>query len=245
MKKIFFCLFLFTPLLFSQTAKEIVKKANENHLGKTSQGISKMIVVRPDWTREVEMKSWSKGTDYYLIYITKPARDRGKVFLKRKNELWNWIPSIGRMIKLPPSMMMQSWMGSDFTNDDLLKQSSIVEDYTHKITGEENINGYNCRIITLLPKPDAAVVWGKIKMWISQKHFMQMKAEFYDETLELVNTMIGYNVKKIGKRRLPMKMEMIPADKKGYKTILEYKKIIFDKPLNNRFFTKQNMKKIK
>ncbi len=228
-----------------QTAQEIVKKSNDNNLGITSQGVSKMIVVRPDWSREVEMKSWSKGTDYYLIYITSPARDKGQVFLKRKQELWNWMPSIGRMIKLPPSMMMQSWMGSDFTNDDLLKQSSLVTDYKHTIVAEETIYNHKTWKIEFIPKPDAPVVWGKIVMWITKAHYLQIKVEYFDETLELVNTMLGSKIKNIGDRMLPTKMEMIPADKPGNKTILEYSTIVFDKPIPDRFFSQQNMKKVK
>ena len=182
---------LLVSSLYSQNATEIIKKSNDNINGLTSQSVSKMTIVRPDWTREVEMKTWSKGSEYYLIYITSPARDMGQVFLKRDMELWNWMPSIGRMIKLPPSMMMQSWMGSDFTNDDLLKQSSIVTDYEHQIIGEEKIEGYDCWIIELIPNPDAAVVWGKVVMRVSKNHYLQLNVEFYDETLELVNTMAG------------------------------------------------------
>ncbi len=245
MRKITLLILIFCSTIIGQNAKEIVKKSNDNNLGLTSQGISKMTVVRPDWTREVEMKSWSKGTDYYIIYITSPARDKGQVFLKRKMELWNWMPSIGRMIKLPPSMMMQSWMGSDFTNDDLLKQSSLVKDYKHTIVAEEKINSLDAWKIEFIPKPNAPVVWGKIIMWITKEHYLQIKAEYYDETLELVNTMVGSKIKNVGDRMLPLKMEMIPADKPGNKTILEYSKIVFDKPISDRFFSQQNMKKVK
>ena len=245
MEKIFLFLLIITSFTIGQTAKEIVQKSNDNNFGVTSQGVSKMTVVRPDWSREVEMKSWSKGTDYYLIYITSPARDKGQVFLKRKLELWNWMPSIGRMIKLPPSMMMQSWMGSDFTNDDLLKQSSLVKDYEHTIIGEETIDNHKTWKINFIPKPDAPVVWGKITMWITKAHYLQIKVEYFDETLELVSTMIGSKIKNVGDRMLPTKMEMIPADKPGNKTILEYSSILFDKPISDRFFSQQNMKKVK
>ena len=238
-------LFIFSSFTIGQTAKEIVKKSNDNNMGLTSQGISKMTVIRPDWSREVEMKSWSKGLDYYLIYITSPARDKGQVFLKRKLELWNWMPSIGRMIKLPPSMMMQSWMGSDFTNDDLLKQSSLVIDYEHTIVAEEKVEDLETWKIEFIPKPHAPVVWGKITMWITKAHYLQIKVEYFDEMLELINTMIGSNIKNVGDRMLPMKMEMLPADKPGHKTMLEYSEIVFDKPINDRFFSQQNMKKVK
>ncbi|MEN8193661.1 MAG: outer membrane lipoprotein-sorting protein [Bacteroidota bacterium] len=236
---------LMTSVIFSQNASEIIKKSNDNIVGLTSQSLSKMTIVRPEWTREVEMKTWSKGDDYYLIYITSPARDKGQVFLKRDMELWNWMPSIGRMIKLPPSMMMQSWMGSDFTNDDLLKQSSMVKDYTHKIIGGNEIEGYNCWIIELLPKPDAPVVWGKIIMHISKKHYLQLKVEFYDETYEMINVMLGSNIQDVGDRTLPKKLEMSPTDKPGNKTIFEYSEIKFDVPISKSFFSKQNMKRVK
>ncbi len=245
MKNIIATLLVISSFIIGQTATEIVKKSNDNNFGLTSQGVSKMTVVRPDWSREVEMKSWSKGTDYYLIYITSPARDKGQVFLKRKQELWNWMPTIGRMIKLPPSMMMQSWMGSDFTNDDLLKQSSLVKDYVHTIIAEETIDNHKTWEIEFIPKPDAPVVWGKITMWITKTHYLQIKVKYFDETLELVNTMIGSKIKNVGNRMLPTKMEMIPADKPGNKTILEYSSIIFDKPISDRFFSQQNMKKVK
>jgi Outer membrane lipoprotein-sorting protein len=245
LKKIFLFILIYSSIVIGQSATEIVKKSNDNNMGKTSQGTSKMTVIRPDWSREVEMKSWSKGTDYYLIYITSPARDQGQVFLKRKMELWNWMPTIGRMIKLPPSMMMQSWMGSDFTNDDLLKQSSLEQDYVHTILLEEKLDSLDTWKIEFMPNPDAPVVWGKIIMWITKDHYLQIKAEYFDETLELVNVMVGSKIKNVGDRMLPTKMEMIPTDKPGNKTVFEYSRIIFDEPISDRFFSQQNMKKVK
>lgn len=214
-------------------------------LGKTSQGIIRMTIVRPDWSREITMKSWSKGNDYYLLLVMKPAREKGQVFLKRKNEMWNYIPSINRLVKIPPSMMMQSWMGSDFTNDDLLKESSIVQDYNHKIIGEEEIEGYDCYKIELLPKPEAPVVWGKIISWITKEEFMIMKSEYFDEDHYLVNTQKGSDVKLFGDRLLTAKMTMVPADKPENSTILEFLELEFDKQINEDFFSQQNMKRLR
>ena len=238
-------IFIFTLPILGQDATDIVRKANNLSMGKTSQGINKMIVVRPDWKREVEMKIWSKGTEYYLILITAPAREKGQVFLKRKNEMWNWIPSINRMIKIPPSMMAQSWMGSDFTNDDLLKEASIVKDYTHTIIGSDTIDGYDCYKIELIPKPESAVVWGKVISWIEKEKYLTMKVEFYDETEELINTQVGLEIKKMSDRILPTKMEMIPADKEGNKTIIELIDVEFDKNISDKFFSQQNMKRVR
>jgi outer membrane lipoprotein-sorting protein len=227
------------------TAKEIVAKADQKMRGETSRGELKMTIERPTWTREMQMKMWSKGEKLALILVTAPARDKGTAFLKRDKEIWNWQPTIDRVIKLPPSMMMQSWMGSDFTNDDLVKQSSVVDDYTHKMLGSEKIEGYDCYKIEMIPTEEAAVVWGKVITWIDKKDFMQMKAEFYDEDGYLVNTMIGKDVKQLGGKLLPAKLEVIPADKKGNKTIIEYLSLEFDKPIEGEFFSVQNMKRVR
>jgi outer membrane lipoprotein-sorting protein len=205
----------------------------------------KMTVVRPSWSREVTMKSWSKGDELALILITGPARDKGSAFLKRHNEIWNWQPSIDRVIKLPPSMMMQSWMGSDFTNDDLVKESSAVDDYTHRIVGSQSIGERDCYKIELVPLENTAVVWGKIIVWIDKKDFLQLKSEFYDEENYLVNTMYGKNVKLLGGKLLPSVLEVVPADEPGKKTIIEYLRLEFDKPMDDAFFSMQNMKRVK
>ncbi|MEO1651907.1 MAG: outer membrane lipoprotein-sorting protein [Bacteroidota bacterium] len=236
---------LLTSLTQAQDAKEIIRKSNEKTRGKTSSGSMIMKIVRPKWTRTVSLKSWSKGDDYSLILIQAPAKDKGSSFLKRGREMWNWQPTINRTIKLPPSMMSQSWMGSDFTNDDLIKQSSIVDDYTHKVIGSEKMGDRECYKIQLIPKPDAPVVWGKVLMWISKKDYLQLKSEMYDEDGYLVNTMKGSNIKMVGGRLLPSQLEMIPADKQGQKTVLIYASMRFDQPISDDFFSTQNMKRVK
>ncbi len=140
---------------------------------------------------------------------------------------------------------MQSWMGSDFTNDDLVKESSIVKDYTHKLVGEETIENYPCYKVELIPLEDAPVVWGKIYMWISQEEFLWLKAEFFDEDGFLVNTEILTDVKKMDDRIIPTRMEMIPADKERHKTIMTFDEIDFEVPIKESFFSIQNMKRIR
>ncbi|MBT8221239.1 MAG: outer membrane lipoprotein-sorting protein [Bacteroidia bacterium] len=226
-------------------ALEIVRKVDLKTRGNSSIGTATMTIVRPRWTRKMEMKSWTKGTKYSIILIQSPARDKGSAFLKRDKEIWNWQPRIDRNIKLPPSMMMQSWMGSDFTNDDLVKESSIIEDYMHQMDGEESIDGRDCYRITLIPKPDAAVVWGKILMWVDKDEYIQLKTEFYDEEDYLVNTMYGKAVKNLGGKTLPSILEIVPADKEGHKTVIEQHWIKFDEPLELDFFTTSNMKRVR
>lgn len=241
-------LFLLSGLhLHSQelTAKEIVKKSDDKSRGKTMQGEMTMNIIRPSWERSISMKSWSKGDKHFMIYITAPAKEEGQVFLKVDKEMWNYVPTISRMIKIPPSMMMQSWMGSDFTNDDLVKQSSIVVDYEHTLLGEVTIREMNCYKIELIPHEDAPVVWGKIIAWVTKDGFDMWRAEYYDEDSYLQNTQSSYDIKNFGDRDIPSRMEIVPADKEGEKTVLIFKNSIFNKPIDDSFFSKQNMKKVK
>jgi len=240
-----FFLILFCSFVSAQDIKEIVRQSDEKFRGSSSNGSFSMTIQRPTWSRTISMKSWSLGTDYSLIYVTAPAKEKGQVFLKRKNEMWNWVPTIERMIKIPPSMMMQSWMGSDFTNDDLVRESSIVKDYTHKLLGEETIDNYLCYKVELIPLEDAPVVWGKVLMWVSKKEYLWLKAEFYDEDGVLISTEILSDVKKMDDRVIPTRMEMIPANKEGQKTIMIFENTKFDVPLKEDFFSIQNMKRVK
>jgi len=227
------------------SALEIIRKADEKNRGNSSQGEMTMSVIRTDWNRSVTMKFWSKGNDLALILITSPPKEKGQVFLKRNTEMWNWIPSIDRMVKIPPSMMLQSWMGSDFTNDDLVKQSSIIKDYSHKLLGKETIRGVECYKVELIPKPDATVVWGKLLSWITVEGFDQWKSESYDEDMTLVYTENAFNIRNMGDRSIPTRMEIVPADKKGQKTVLEINRMVFNQPIQDSFFSQQNMKKVR
>lgn len=238
-------LFFFACSIQAQTAIEIIKKADEKVRGNTSKSEMIIKIVRPTWEREMTMKTWSKGTKMSMVLITSPAKDAGTVFLKREKEIYNWIPSIERNIKLPPSMMMQSWMGTDFTNDDLVKESSAVEDYTHKILNDSTIEGRICWKIELTPKPNAPVVWGKIYSWVDKKDYLQLRSEFYDEDGFLINTMIGSDIKTLGGKILPSRVEMIPAEKKGNKTVMIYNSLLFDMEISDDFFSAQNMQRIK
>jgi outer membrane lipoprotein-sorting protein len=229
----------------SQSAKEIVDKANQNMQGNTNESVMIMQIIRPEWIREIAMKSWAKGTDYSLVLITAPARDNGAAFLKRKQELWNWQPTINRVIKMPPSMMVQSWMGSDFTNDDLVKQSSIVDDYTHKILKDTSIVGHVAWKLELIPLKEAAVVWGKIEVYIDKKDYLQLLVKYYDEDDFLINTMVMSDIKEMDGRLIPARMEVIPAENPEQKTVIIYESLKFDIPMNDDFFSLQNMKRIR
>jgi len=249
-KKAFLLIFLFTfsSIVIANaqtlTAKEIIQKADDKSRGLTSQGEMTMTIVRPTWTRSMTMKSWGKGTNYAMILITAPAKDKGQVFLKIKTDMRNWIPSIDKMIKIPPSMMMQSWMGSDFTNDDLVKESSIITDYTHKLLTKETLREQMCYKIELIPLPDAAVTWGKVIVWITVEGFNEWKVEYYDEDMKLINVMNAFDIRKMGDREIPVRLEIIPVEKPNEKTILETKSIIFNQKIDDGFFSQQNTKRL-
>lgn len=230
----------------AQNATEIIKKADEKWNGeKSSQGTMTMTIVRPNWERTIQFKIWTLEKDYSMTLITAPAKEKGQVFLKRETEMWNWIPSISRMVKLPPSMMSEGWMGSDYTNDDILKESSMVVDFTHEIIGSEIIDGWVCWKIEMLPKEDATVVWGKIIRWISKDEYLMMKSEFYDEDEYLVKTELGTEVKVMDDRKIPTRIEIIPADKDNQKTIVVLDDIKFNIAIQNSFFSQQNMKRLR
>ena len=226
--------------------RTIIKTADEKYNGETS-GIStmSMTIVRPTWERPLEFKSWTSGKEYALTLITAPADEKGQSFLKRGNEMWNWNPTIERLIKLPPSMMSQGWMGSDYTNDDILKESSVVNDYVHEIIGEEELEGRLCWKIKMTAKEDAAVIWGHQIRWIDKKDFIFMKSELYDEDGYLVRTELGTEIKMMDGRLIPSRIELIPEEEEGHKTIIEMKEIKFNEPIKDSFFSQQNMKRVR
>jgi outer membrane lipoprotein-sorting protein len=253
MKKVFFI--LVSLLVFSGTysvmaqqlsATDIIRKADEKFNGeKSSLMVMAMTIIRPTWQRTIECKNWTMGREYALTLVTAPAKDVGQTFLKRANEMWSWNPSIGRLIKLPPSMMSQGWMGSDYTNDDILKESSLVNDYTHQITGEESIDGRQCYRINMVAKDNAAVVWGHQIRWVDKKEFLVLKAEYYDVDGALVRTETGSDIKNMDGRMIQTKIVLTPVDEPGKSTVLEIKDMKFNIPIDNGFFSQQNMKSIR
>jgi outer membrane lipoprotein-sorting protein len=230
----------------SVSAIDIIRKADEKFNGeKSSITVMSMTIIRPTWQRTVEFKNWSLGRDYALTLITAPAKDVGQTFLKRGAEMWSWNPAISRLIKLPPSMMSQGWMGSDYTNDDILKESSVVTDYNHEIIGEESINGRLCYKIKMIAKEEAVVVWGHQIRWIDKKDFLVLRAELYDEEGFLVRTETGSEIKTMDGRIIPTRLELVPAEEPGNKTLVEIRDIKFNVPVTESFFSQQNMKNIR
>jgi outer membrane lipoprotein-sorting protein len=229
---------------FTQTVNstDIVKKAYYNVRSENYSMNISMKVVRPSWSRELTFKSYTKGANYGMMVINAPAKDKGISFLRIKSEGWNWLPAIERVIKISPSQMSQSWMGSDFTNEDLLKEASIVNDYTHSLLGEEKFQDVNCYKIQATPKANAAVVWGKIILWISKDDILQRKAEYYDEDGKLINTLVNTAFKTLDGKKIATTLEMTPGNKKGQKTIVTISAANFAEKLDDSFFSTEKMK---
>ena len=229
----------------AQDAHAIVQKADALMRGAASYAELTMTVVKPSWERTMTMKVWSLEPEYSLVYITDPARDRGTVTLKRGSEVWNWLPAVQKVIKIPPSMMLQPWMGSDFTNDDLVRASSIVRDYSQILLGTDTCGGKECYRVQLTPKPGAGVVWGKVLMWISTHGFLELRTDYFDEDGALVKTFRGSGIRSFGDRTLPAHWEMIPAGAGGNRTVVDYAVLRFDVRLAPDFFSLQNMARVR
>ena len=236
---------LSTVQAFSQTADEIIKKSEDKMRGSTLHGTMSIKTVRPTWSREMVINMWLKGNDYAMIFVKSPEMDKGIAYLKRRKEVWNWIPVLEKTIKLPPSMMSQSWMGTDFSNDYLVKQSSLETDFDSKLSKDTVIDSRPCWKVVLTPKENAAVVWGKVILYIDTTNYLQLRNEYYDEDGALINLIHAYNIQKMGGRLIPTVFEMIPSDKPGNKTVITYQSLEFDQPIEDSFFTTNNMKQLK
>jgi outer membrane lipoprotein-sorting protein len=238
-------LFIVASTSQGQSAEEIIRQMEDVMRGESSYAEMTMTIDRPRYTREISMKAWALGEDFSLILITSPARDEGTTYLKRQNEIWNYVPNIDRTIKMPPSMMSQSWMGSDFTNDDLVRESSTLDDYDHSILREETLDGRDTWVLELIPKPDAAIVWGKVLIWVDKEHYILLKEENYDQNEQVENTIYFSEITEIDNRVFPTKMLLQPADNPDQKTIMKYQTLEFDIDINESFFTQQNMRRVR
>ncbi len=226
-----------------ESALEIIRKSDELTRGDTQSGIYRMVIVRPDWERTMVFEYWSEGTEKMFIRIKEPVKERGVTFLKVEREMWQYVPRINRVIKIPPSMMLQSWMGSDFKNDDLVKESSIVDDYSHALLGREEREEGEAYKLELTPKPEAPVAWDRLVEWIRVEDYMPLRAEFFNERGERVRTIIYSDIREMGGRVVPARFELIEEKKPGRKTIMVLEDLIFDKPIDRSVFTQANLRR--
>lgn len=222
---------------FAQTAGEIIKRAEEAIKGKTAHGVVEMTIVTPDYTRTLKMESWWVGNEKALIVVKAPRKEAGNKTLKIGNEMWNYLRNTETTIKIPPSMMLQSWNGSDFTNDDLVRESNLNRDYEQRLVGEEMLEGVPCWKVELIPRPNAPVVWGKLYYWVRKPDYLPARVEYYDEKGQLVRYMVFSEIKSVGNRRIPTRWVMYNNLKPGRHTEIRLLRMEFDIPISDRMFS--------
>jgi outer membrane lipoprotein-sorting protein len=231
-------LFFSTPV-FCGELERILNKVDRLYRSDTSKSEIQMLVKNPNWERTLEMTVWTKGMEKTFITINSPKKDKGISTLKRGNEMWNFFPKINKVIKIPPSMMMGSWMGSDFTNDDLVKENTLIEEYTSKF-GAGNEKEFH---IILIPKKETVTVWGKVELWISKESLFPVRQEFFDDNGKKMRVMSWSKIVQFGDRKLPSTMTLIPLNKKDHETVIIYKSLIFNPKLKKGTFTRKNLQK--
>ncbi len=200
-----------------------------------------MQVVSEHWQRTLRMNIWTRGMDMTFIRITSPARERGMATLRTGREMWNYFPKINKVMKVPPSMMMGSWMGSDFTNDDLVKESSLLRDYHVRLLPDGGADGETISL-ELTPKEDTATVWGRIVITVQGEDYLPVKEIYFDEHGREMRVLTFSGVRSFGDRRLPAVLEMRPLNKKGRSTVVRYKELRFDTDFGGDVFTLRNLK---
>ncbi|MBD3610504.1 MAG: outer membrane lipoprotein-sorting protein [Gammaproteobacteria bacterium] len=236
---------IFTPLdtyAEEPTGQQIVGSVEALLWGDTAQGRYAMTITTPHWQRTLEMRVWMDRPERTFIRILAPRKEKGIGSLRIKDEMWNYLPKVERTIKVPPSMMLQAWMGSDFTNDDLVKESNVINDYQHRITTTRVIDGAESYIIEAIPHKGAAVVWGKLVYYVRKKDLMPVKQEYYSERGELIKVLSFSEPQEMGGRHLPTRWRMQTMGKEGHETVIVVKEVEFDRPINNRVFSLSNLR---
>ncbi len=240
-----FCLWLFisdSANAKEPSGQEIIQHIEKLLWGKTSQGRYSMTITTPYWQRTLEMQMWMERPHSTFIRILSPRKEKGIGSLRINNEMWNYLPKVERTIKVPPSMMLQPWMGSDFTNDDLVKESNVLNDYTHKILSVKNVDGIETYIVEATPVAEASVVWGKLIYYVHKQDLMPLREEFYSERNELIKVLDFSAVKEMGGRRLPTQWRMRTLRKPGNETLVELKEVTFNIPIDKTIFSLRNLR---
>jgi outer membrane lipoprotein-sorting protein len=223
-------------------AAALVENSFNYMRGKASIATVMMTIHRPDWERKMTIKAWTRGKTDSLFYIQSPPKDHGNGTLKKSREMWMYNPKINRVIKVPPSMMSQSWMGSDFSNNDLAKSDSIVNDYTHSIVDSEIHEGQKVYVIKSIPKPDAPVIWGMQMLKIRQD-LIWLSQEFFDEDLVAVKLMKTLEIQMIGRKLYPRVWRMRKVETADRYTELTYQSLAFKPDLPDSLFTLTSLRK--
>ncbi|MFW5951668.1 MAG: outer membrane lipoprotein-sorting protein [Gemmatimonadota bacterium] len=220
----------------------VVEHLDELYRSSSSRAVMTMTVVRERGTRELTMESWSKGEDDALVVIRAPAREAGTATLMTAEGMWNYAPRADRLIRIPTGLLSESWMGSHFTNDDLMRETSYDDDYETELSWAER-EGERHLLVTMTPRPDAPVVYTKVLFWLTPEEWIPVAEEFYDEG-ELIRTMTFDRVETVAGRRIPMRMTLVPTDEPGERTIVEYDELELDVPVDDDLFTRRGLRRV-
>jgi len=225
-----------------QEAKEIIDRVDRMLRGDSSVGRVEMTVATRQWKRTTELRIWSEGTEKVLVRVEAPKKDQGTATLRVGDNIWNYLPKIDRVIRVPTSMMMASWMGSHFTNDDLVKDSRLIRDYDIRIEFEGARDGVNVYEFLLTPRPEAPVVWGKIVYLIRKSDLMPVWGKFYGEDGQLKRLATFSDYQTLDGRLVPTRMRMTPEDKAGEYTEMKYRDLDFDLKIPENIFSLNSLR---
>ncbi len=218
--------------------RALIEQVERQYNGESSAATVAMTVVTGHWERHLTLASWSRGRDRFLIRILEPAKEKGVATLKVDDDVWNYLPKVDRVIRIPPSMMGGAWMGSHITNDDLVKANRIDEDYDFELLAEDD----RFWLIAAIPKPDAAVVWGRLRYRIIKSPLVPSRIEYFDEEDILIRRIDFADVQTVSGRVVPLRMTVIPVARPGEKTVMQYRDLEFDMALPDTFFSLRQLK---
>jgi len=222
--------------------KQIIRDIDDLYRSQSSHGTMEMEIVNPNWTRTLSMEFWSEGMEKTLIRIKSPAKEQGVGTLRIENEMWNYLPKTNKVIKIPPSMMMSSWMGSDFTNDDLVKEFSLFEDYTYQPAEVSNPDS-SLVYIRCNPRPDLPIVWGKIVIAARNVDHLPVWQKYFDEKGKMMRILEYSDIKTFDNRKIPAEMKMVPQNKDSH-TVIRYKEVDFNANLDDNIFTLRKLRSL-
>lgn len=223
---------------------EIVHRGEKHLRGKSTQALFSMVVTRPSFTRTLRLRSWTSGDAKALVEILLPLKEEGIVSLRREMEMWNYLPKTDQVVRVPTSMRLQSWMGSDFTNDDLMKMSRLSSDYRHTFLRKDNVEGESVNVIRCDPKPGFPVVWGKVLYWAGVTDHLPRREEYFDEAGKLVRTLSLSQFKPMDDRVFPTRMSMHHAERGEEHTTIEYERLLFDREIGESIFNREELRSV-
>ncbi|GIU29653.1 outer membrane lipoprotein-sorting protein [Shewanella schlegeliana] len=223
------------------SAHEMIQKAMDNWRGLTSSSLLTMVIHRPSWERSMTVQGWTEGDKKSLVRITEPKVDAGNAFLIDDKQMWSYSPKINRVIKVPSSMMNQSWMGSDFSNKDVSRTTELLEDYSHRLIATDELDGYRVYTIESIPHESAPVVWGK-QITLLRDDWVMLRQEFWDQDDKLVKAMECGDIESVGHRSVAMRCRMSQVEKAEEWTEIRNQNVRFDITLPDYMFTLSNLR---